>query len=100
MASWAGGQTIGLLTGSTVLLALFALVEARAAAPLVPLRVLRSRSFVVGNLVMLLVGVAAFGMSFVVSLYAQNVLGHSALRFGVGTTWRRLTRRAQKLWSP
>ena len=82
---WGGARTILLLAGSAVLLAAFALIEARHPAPLVPLRLLRSRTLVVPNLVMLLLGAVAVAMPFVLTLYAQQVLGYSALQFGVGS---------------
>jgi hypothetical protein len=34
---------------------------------------------------MLLFGTVAFGMPFVLTLYAQQVLGYSAIEFGLGT---------------
>jgi MFS family permease len=82
---WGHAQTILLFAGSVVLLAAFVLIESRHRAPLVPLRVLRSRTLVGANLVMLLFGTVAFGMPFVLTLYAQQVLGYSALEFGLGT---------------
>jgi EmrB/QacA subfamily drug resistance transporter len=81
---WGDPQTILLLAGSAVLLAAFALAESRHRAPLVPLRVLRSRTLVGGNLVMLLFGTTV-GMPFILTLYAQQVLGYSAVEFGLGT---------------
>jgi EmrB/QacA subfamily drug resistance transporter len=82
---WGDVRTILLLAGSAVLLAAFALIESRHAAPLVPLRFLRSRTLVGANAVMLLTGTLAVGMPFVLTLYAQQVLGYSALKFGVGS---------------
>jgi EmrB/QacA subfamily drug resistance transporter len=82
---WGDAQTILLVAGSAVLLAAFALIESRHSAPLVPLRILRSRTLVGANLVMLLFGTVAFGMPFILTLYAQQVLGYSALEFGLGT---------------
>jgi predicted MFS family arabinose efflux permease len=84
-AGWGSPQTILVLVGSAVLLAAFALVESRHPAPLVPLRLLRSRTLVGANLVMLLTGAVAVGMPFVLTLYAQQVLGYSAVKFGVGS---------------
>jgi EmrB/QacA subfamily drug resistance transporter len=84
-AGWGSGQTVGLLAGSAALLALFAAVERRSAAPLVPLRIFASRALVGGNLVLAALGMTAFGMSMIVSLYAQRVLGYTALEFGLGT---------------
>jgi EmrB/QacA subfamily drug resistance transporter len=82
---WGDAQTILLVAGSAVLFAAFALIESRHRAPLVPLRILRSRTLVGANLVMLLFGTVAFGMPFILTLYAQQVLGYSALEFGAGT---------------
>jgi dihydrofolate reductase len=51
----------------------------------VPLRFLRSRTLIGANAAMLLVGTLAVAMPFVLTLYAQQVLGYSALKFGVGS---------------
>jgi EmrB/QacA subfamily drug resistance transporter len=82
---WGDVRTILLLAGSAALLAAFALIESRHRAPLVPLRFLRSRTLVGANTVMLLVGAVAVGMPFVLTLYGQQVLGYSAVKFGVGS---------------
>ena len=82
---WGDAQTILLVAGSAALLAAFALIESRHPSPLVPLRFLRSRTLVVANLVMLLTGTVAVAMPFVLTLYAQQVLGYSAAEFGVGS---------------
>jgi EmrB/QacA subfamily drug resistance transporter len=82
-AGWGSPQTVLLLAGAAALLAIFALIEARHRAPLVPLRILRSRTLVGANAVMLLFGTVGFGMPFILTLYAQQVLGYSALEFGV-----------------
>ena len=81
---WGDAQTLILFAGSAVLLAAFGLIESRHRAPLVPLRLLRSRTLVGANLVMLLFGTVAFGMPFILTQYAQQVLGFSALEFGAG----------------
>src|SRR5262249_56237355 len=52
-------------------------------APLVPLRIFRSRPLVGANLVMVVFGALGFGMPFILTFYAQQVLGYSALKFGV-----------------
>jgi EmrB/QacA subfamily drug resistance transporter len=80
---WTDAQTILVLAGSVVLLAAFVLIESRHDAPLVPLRILRSRTLVGANLVMLLFGTLGFGVPFILTLYTQQVLGYSALKFGV-----------------
>ena len=81
-AGWGSMQTILLFAAAAVLVAVFAVIESRHPAPLVPLRMLRSRTLVGANAVMLLFGTVAFGMPFIVTLYAQQVLGYSALEFG------------------
>ncbi|MEV4625910.1 MFS transporter [Micromonospora sp. NPDC049523] len=80
---WTSARTIGLFVGAAVLIALFAIIESRSAAPLVPLRIFRSRTLVGGNLVTVAIGMAAFGMSVTISMYAQAVLGYSPLEFGL-----------------
>jgi EmrB/QacA subfamily drug resistance transporter len=84
-AGWAGGQTLGLLALAGVLLALFARIEARSPAPLVPLRLFRSRALVGGNLVLFALGMVAFGMPFTLTQYAQDVLHYSPLEFGLAS---------------
>jgi MFS family permease len=58
-------------------------IESRHRAPLVPLRLLRSRMLVGANAVMLVFAAVGFGMPFILTLYAQQVLGYSPLEFGV-----------------
>jgi EmrB/QacA subfamily drug resistance transporter len=82
---WGSLRTMLLFAGSALLLAAFALIESRHRAPLVPLRFLRSRALAGANTVMLLTGALAYGIPFVLTLYAQQVLGYSAVEFGVGS---------------
>ena len=82
---WGDVRTILPLVGSALLLSAFALIESRHHAPLVPLRILRSRTLAGANAVTVLIGTVAVGMPFVLTLYAQQVLGYSALRFGVSS---------------
>jgi EmrB/QacA subfamily drug resistance transporter len=82
---WGSLRTILLFAGSAVLLAAFVLIEWRHRAPLVPLRFFRSRTLVGANLVMLTFGTVVFGTPFILTLYAQQVLGYSAIEFGLGT---------------
>src|SRR5262245_48317512 len=80
---WGDAQTILTLAGAALLAVAFVLIEARQRAPLVPLRIFRSRTLVGANAVMLVFGMLPYGFSFVLTLYAQEVLGYSALRFGL-----------------
>jgi MFS family permease len=84
-AGWGDAWTILPLAGSALLLAAFALIESRHHAPLVPLRIFRSRTLAGADAVTVLIGTVAVGMPFVLTLYAQQVLGYSALKFGVSS---------------
>ncbi|MFI6988767.1 MFS transporter [Nonomuraea wenchangensis] len=72
----------GLLAGA-VLLALFLLVERRAAQPLVPLRVLARPTVAWGNLIGLLAFVTETSLVYLLTLYLQKTLGFSALAAGL-----------------
>jgi EmrB/QacA subfamily drug resistance transporter len=81
---WGSGPTLLLIAAGIVLLVGFVLIEGRfARAPLMPLRIYRSRTLSAANIVVLLVGAASFGMWFFVSLYLQQVLGYSPIRAGL-----------------
>jgi EmrB/QacA subfamily drug resistance transporter len=80
---WASAQTIVLFACSAALLAAFAAIELRQRAPLVPLRIFRRRTIVGANAVMLVFGTLPYGLSFTLTLYAQQVLGYSAVKFGL-----------------
>jgi EmrB/QacA subfamily drug resistance transporter len=84
-AGWGDVQTILPLAGSALLVAAFAVIESRHPAPLVPLRILRSRTLASADALTVLIGTVAVGMPFVLTLYAQRVLGYSAVRFGIGS---------------
>jgi EmrB/QacA subfamily drug resistance transporter len=84
-AGWTDGQTLGLLGLAAVLIAVFAAIEARSDAPLAPLRVFQSRALVGGNLVLFALGMLAFGMPFILTQYAQEVLQYSPLEFGLAS---------------
>jgi EmrB/QacA subfamily drug resistance transporter len=84
-AGWGDVRTILPLAGSAVLVAAFALIESRHPAPLVPLRIFRSRILACADALTILIGTVAVGMPFALTLYAQQVLGYSALKFGIST---------------
>jgi EmrB/QacA subfamily drug resistance transporter len=84
-AGWTGGQTLGLLALAAVLTMVFVGIESRSAAPLAPLKVFRSRSLVGGNLVLFALGTFGFGVPFILTQYAQQVLGWSPIEFGLAS---------------
>jgi EmrB/QacA subfamily drug resistance transporter len=82
---WGSGATLIPIVVAVVLLAVFAVVEARKAGKaLVPFRLFRSRGVTGANLSMMLVGGAIFAMWLFLSLYMQDVLRFSPLTTGVG----------------
>ncbi len=63
---------------------MFLAIEGRfAKAPLMPLRLFRSRSLATANVIMMLVGASTFAMWFFFSLYLQLVRGYSPLHAGL-----------------
>jgi EmrB/QacA subfamily drug resistance transporter len=80
---WGATQTVALGAGSLVLLAGFVAREARAAHPLIPLRIFRSREVTASNVIQMLTVAGMFSMFFLGSLYLQRVLGFDALQIGL-----------------
>jgi EmrB/QacA subfamily drug resistance transporter len=83
VSHWGDTKVMASLTAGAVLLAAFAVIEARSRHALLPVRLLRSRDRVGANLIMLGVGTAIFGVFFFVSLFVQEVWGFSALKTGL-----------------
>jgi predicted MFS family arabinose efflux permease len=65
-----------------VALAAFVLLELHQRLPMLELGLFKNRGFAGANSVMLLVGLAMFGVFFYVSLYVQQVLGYSPIQAG------------------
>ena len=79
---WGDPLVLGLFAVSAVFFVLFVLVETRQRLPMLDLNLFRNSSFTSANAVMLLIGLAMFGMFFFVSLYVQNILGYSPVQAG------------------
>jgi EmrB/QacA subfamily drug resistance transporter len=79
---WGSTQTLALLGLGVVLLVAFGAIERRAVAPLIPRRIARSRELLAANVGLGFAAASVYGMVFVLSLYAQQVLGWSALTLG------------------
>jgi hypothetical protein len=90
-AGWAATQTVAMLAAGAVLLALFLVVETRAAAPLLPLPLFRVSSVAGSNAVGFLLGMSWTTFVFLGTLYMQQVLGFSALTAGVAWTMASVT---------
>jgi EmrB/QacA subfamily drug resistance transporter len=80
---WGSAHTLGFGAVSLGLLAAFILRQARAANPLMPLRIFRSRNVSGANVVQMLMVAGLFGMFFLGTLYMQQVLGYDALQIGL-----------------
>ncbi|MGW6203517.1 DHA2 family efflux MFS transporter permease subunit [Streptomyces sp. NPDC055089] len=80
---WLSAHTLGLGALASALLAAFVVRQATAAAPLLPLRILRSRSVAGANLVQILMVAALFSFQILVALYLQRVLGYGATATGL-----------------
>ena len=80
---WASAHTLGLASLTVVLLAGFVVRQATAAAPVLPLRMFRSRNVSVANLVQVLMVSALFGFQILITLYLQNVRGYGPAETGL-----------------
>ncbi|TFV48491.1 MFS transporter [Blastococcus sp. TF02A-35] len=80
--AWASAPSIAVLASGVVLLAVFVLVERRAADPVVPLHLLRRRLLVATNLVAACVGAILLGLTSYVPTFVQEVLGTGPLVAG------------------
>ena len=80
---WGTTETIALLATSAVLVVAFVAIELRSKAPLLPMRMFRSRTLSGSNVAGLLMGAAVFSQFFLLTLYMQQVLHYSALQTGV-----------------
>ena len=79
---WTSGRILGAFAVAAAGLAAFAVLELRAHAPMLDLRLFANGTFAGANVVALLVALAMFGVFFFVSLYMQNILGFSAVEAG------------------
>ncbi|MEV0171164.1 MFS transporter [Streptomyces sp. NPDC050803] len=80
---WTAAAALVPLCAGLVLIGLFLAVEARTAAPLMPLGLLARRSVASANAAMFVCGFAMFCMWFFMTLYAQNVLGYTPVEAGL-----------------
>ncbi|POX50137.1 MFS transporter [Streptomyces sp. Ru71] len=83
--AWGSGVIIGLFTGGALALALFCLVETRAAEPMLPMRLFANPVFTVCSILSFIVGFAMLGAMTYLPTYLQYVDGDSATVSGVRT---------------
>ena len=80
---WGSAETIGFLIAGAALLVAFFVIERRVKHPLLPLRILTSRTRALSFLTMFIVPAAMFAMFYFLSQFIQNVMGYSPLLAGV-----------------
>ena len=80
---WGSAHTLGFGAGALALFAGFIVRELRAANPLVPLRIFRSRNLAGANAIQTLMVAGMFGMFFLGALFLQRVLGFTSLEVGL-----------------
>jgi EmrB/QacA subfamily drug resistance transporter len=80
---WSSPVIVGLGVGALVALVLFVVVERRAAEPVIPLSLFRSRVFTVASLMGLVVGFSLFGAVTYLPQYQQIVKGASPTSSGL-----------------
>ncbi|MER5933509.1 MDR family MFS transporter [Streptomyces sp. NPDC002054] len=83
--AWGSPVVIGLFTCGAVALALFCVVETRAAEPMLPMRLFRNPVFTVCSVLSFVVGFAMLGAMIFLPTYLQFVDGDSATVSGVRT---------------
>ncbi|WP_231989781.1 MFS transporter [Mycobacterium sp. 852002-51057_SCH5723018] len=81
--SWSAPLTIVMFIGSGLLLVAFGVIETRAAAPLLPLRIVMDRNRVGAYLAIMIAFCSMFSAFLFLTYYAQQNLGYSPLRTGV-----------------
>jgi len=82
---WDSLEVMGSLLVGAALIAAFIVWESRVAAPLLPLRLFRDRSFSVANVIGLTFSFGVFGAIFILIQFLQVVQGYSPLGAGVAT---------------
>jgi DHA2 family methylenomycin A resistance protein-like MFS transporter len=82
-AGWTQPAVLGGFAFALAAFAAFVAIEARSAAPMLPLRFFRSRTFSAASAMGLLLNVAVYGLIFMLSLFFQRAQGRSALETGL-----------------
>lgn len=81
--SWSASLTIAMFVLSALLLTAFAVIEARAAAPLLPLQIVMDRNRIGAYLAIMVSFCSMFSVFLFLTYYAQQNLGYSPLKTGV-----------------
>jgi EmrB/QacA subfamily drug resistance transporter len=79
---WTSPRILSLFAVAAIGIAVFVGLELRQRSPMLDLSLFKNGTFAGANSVMLLVGLAMFGVFFYNSLFIQNILGYSAVQTG------------------
>jgi EmrB/QacA subfamily drug resistance transporter len=82
---WDSVEVVGSLVAGAALIAAFIVWESRVAAPLLPLRLFRDRSFSLANIIGMTFSFGVFGSIFILIQFLQVVQDYSPLGAGVAT---------------
>ena len=80
--AWTSPLVLSMFAVAAVSLIAFVLLERHQRVPMLDLSLFRNPTFAGANTVMLLNGLAMFGILFFMSLFIQNILGFSAVKTG------------------
>ncbi|MFD1044196.1 MFS transporter, partial [Kibdelosporangium lantanae] len=80
--AWDSPPSVGVFVAGAAVLVAFGFVERKAAEPVLPLWVFRSRTLVGGNLMALIVGAMMMGLSSYLPTFVEGVIGTGALVAG------------------
>jgi EmrB/QacA subfamily drug resistance transporter len=83
-AGWGSAEVLGALVGGVGAGVAFVVVELRSAAPMVPMRLFRSRTFSAGNAAVFFFNAALTGTIYMTAQFLQAVLGDRPLAAGLG----------------
>jgi EmrB/QacA subfamily drug resistance transporter len=82
-SGWSSAEVLGSLLAGAALVAAFVRWELRAAAPMLPMRFFRNRTFTMTNVASLLMFFGMFGSIFLLAQFFQTVQGYSPLGSGL-----------------
>ncbi|MFC7451022.1 DHA2 family efflux MFS transporter permease subunit [Rhodococcus daqingensis] len=82
---WTSASVVGALVASVAALGAFLFRETRSPNPVMPLRLFRSRSFSMANIIGLAFTLGMFGAVFLLSQYLQIVMGYTPFEAGLRT---------------
>src|SRR5215211_4152199 len=82
---WGSGEIVGALALGVAFVVTFVLWELRAAAPMLPMRYFRNRTFAATNVASLFMFFGMFGSIFLLAQFLQVVQGYSPLEAGIRT---------------